>query len=169
MNIMFEEVLENDVFLIRELALKVWPDTFKSILSEQQIAYMMDMMYSVPALQEQLKNNCRFLIIKKEDSAVGFVSFEIGYNQNPEVTKLHKIYILSEYQSKGLGKITINKVATIAKENNCTILALNVNRYNANAIISYEKIGFTKTKVENINIGNGYLMEDYIMEKKLTN
>ncbi|GLB48186.1 GNAT family N-acetyltransferase [Neptunitalea lumnitzerae] len=167
MNIEIEEVLEDNISLIHEMAHEVWPETFKNILSNEQIAYMMNMMYSIEALKNQLKNNCRFLVAQQQQKNVGFASFEVGYMNNPNCTKLHKIYILTQYQRSGFGKLLIKEIEKIAKDNVCTTLSLNVNRYNTAAIAAYEKLSFKVTKQEDINIGNGYLMEDFVMEKSL--
>jgi ribosomal protein S18 acetylase RimI-like enzyme len=94
-----------------------------------------------------------------------FASYEFNYKGEPK-TKIHKIYILPETQGKGIGKKLLDYIVEKAKENRNTILSLNVNRYNS-AYEFYVKIGFEKKGEEDINIGNGYLMEDYIMEKQL--
>ena len=75
---------------------------------------------------------------------------------------------MPQAQGKGIGALMLDKITGIALQNGNTIVQLNVNRYNK-AVKFYEKAGFVKTGEEDINIGNGYLMEDYIMEKKLKN
>ena len=94
-----------------------------------------------------------------------FVSCENNY-QNNKVTRLHKIYILPEAQGKGVGKVLIEKVIAIAKENQSEVISLNVNKFNQ-AVSFYKKIGFEIASEEDLDIGNGYLMEDYKMELKL--
>jgi diamine N-acetyltransferase len=73
---------------------------------------------------------------------------------------------MPDNQGKGVGKAFVNAIADIARRNNNDKLLLNVNRYNK-AILFYEAIGFTKLREEDIDIGNGYLMEDYIMLKNI--
>jgi len=155
-----------DYSLIQQIAHQTWPHTFGTILSPEQIAYMLEMMYSIPALTEQIEEKgYTFLLAKEEDIYLGFAAYELNYQGLPK-TKLHKIYILPEAQGKGLGKLLINTVADIAKQNQNEVLSLNVNRNNP-AIYFYEKLGFTKVAEEDIPIGQGYLMEDFVMEKDL--
>ena len=52
-----------------------------------------------------------------------------------------------------------------AKDLNCKIIYLTVNKYNTNSIMAYQKTGFVKTEELVIDIGNGYVMDDYRMEK----
>lgn len=162
----FEELGDNHLFKIKQIAEKVWPDTFSAILSSEQIKYMMDMMYSLTALQKQSDQGCKFILVYENGTEAGFVSYQLNHPE-PQVVKIHKIYFLQEFQGKGLGKLLLTKVAQIALKKQCHTITLNVNRFNTNAIKAYEKIGFSVTKTEDINIGNGFLMEDYKMDKTI--
>ncbi|AOM79996.1 GNAT family N-acetyltransferase [Pedobacter steynii] len=155
-----------DYPIIQEIAHQTWPDTFGAILSKEQISYMLEMMYSTPALTEQTeKKGHHFLIVKDEDIPLGYASYELNYKGSSK-TKIHKIYILPEAQGKGVGKLLMNTITDVARENQNNTLSLNVNRDNS-AFDFYSKIGFEKVGEENIDIGDGFLMEDYIMDKKL--
>lgn len=154
-----------DFDLIDGLVKKVWPQTYKNILSEEQIEYMLSMMYSLESYTEQIAvKGHHYLTIKEDDQYLGFASYELNYQYGK--TKIHKIYILPQTQGKGIGRILLSKIEDIAKRNGNNIISLNVNRYNT-ALHFYEKTGFVKAGQEDINIGNGYLMEDYIMEKHI--
>jgi hypothetical protein len=145
-----------DIPTIREIAHITWQPTFREILSQEQIEYMLEMMYSEKALKEQIEvKKHQFFLAKEDERILGYLSVEVDYNQQP-MTKIHKIYILPDLQ----------KAEQVALENNNTILSLNVNRFNK-ALKFYETVGFSITKTEDINIGNGYLMEDFVMEKNL--
>ena len=151
---------------IQCLSDEVWPVTFKDILSSAQIRYMMDMMYSTKALKEQIyKLNHKYLLAHDGDSYVGYLSYEPHYKNNLW-TKIHKIYVLPSSQGKGVGRFFLDGVVHIAVQNGDTELSLNVNRNNR-AIRFYEKMGFEIVGKEDIDIGNGFLMEDFVMNKKL--
>jgi ribosomal protein S18 acetylase RimI-like enzyme len=81
-------------------------------------------------------------------------------------TRLHKIYLLPETQGKGLGKLLLDKIMALAKENHSDTLSLNVNRFNK-AVAFYKKIGFEIIQEIDVELEFGYLMEDFIMVKKL--
>ncbi|MGQ7944440.1 GNAT family N-acetyltransferase [Flavobacterium sp. WC2509] len=162
--IAISEAVRNDIKTIQNIAHKTWPLTYGEILSEAQLQYMLDLFYSEEALTDQFdKNEQLFYLISEEESILGFIGIEHNY-QNQNITKIHKIYLLPETQGKGIGKIVIEAISKLALENNATSLLLNVNRFNK-ALNFYQKIGFKIIDEVNIEIGNGYLMEDYVMEK----
>lgn len=153
----------NDILLIRYLAQKIWPQTYSTILSKKQINYMMALMYSEEAIRKQMQKNNQFMLVYNAGLPVGFASFS---EIQPAIYKLHKIYVLPSQQGKGIGKFVIEQVIADIKPKGATALQLNVNRNNP-AKTFYEKLGFEIIRSEDIEIGAGYFMNDYIMEKKL--
>ena len=154
-----------DLATITEIAHKTWPITYGEILSQEQLAYMLDAFYSAEALQTNIENGHEFILAKEADSVLGFASFEHHY-QNDKTTKIHKIYMLPEAQGKGIGKLLIDTIETFAKANESNRLLLNVNRFNK-ALTFYQKLGFQIIEEIDIELDFGYLMEDYVMEKKI--
>lgn len=148
---------------VRDLAYAIWPDAYGTILSEQQLAYMLDKIYAIPSLEKQMESGHVFLLAEEDGVFYGFASYEVDY-RNSGKTKLHKIYVQPQTQGKGVGKTLLAAVEEAVKLNENQALLLNVNRYNK-AIAFYKKNGFEVIAEEDIDIGNGYLMEDYIMEK----
>jgi GNAT superfamily N-acetyltransferase len=122
-------------------------------------------MYSLDAITEQMAiKGHHFLLAAEGGEYLGFASYEVNYKY--EVTKIHKLYVLPQTQGKGVGKTLVTVIENAAKAHSNDKLLLNVNRYNP-AVNFYLKTGFVKVGEEDINIGNGYLMEDYIMQKQL--
>lgn len=155
---------EKDISLIRSLAQQIWPQTYSSILSQQQINYMMDMMYSEQAIRKQMHTDHEFIIAYRNNVPVAFAAYgEIA----PAIYKLFKIYVLSSEQGNGTGKYIIDHIINSIKVKDAKALRLNVNRYNK-AKSFYEKLGFTVIKTEDIDIGGGYFMNDFIMEKNIS-
>jgi ribosomal protein S18 acetylase RimI-like enzyme len=102
-------------------------------------------------------------VITEQDLTLGFIGIEHNY-ENGNITKIHKIYILPQTQGKGIGKTAMEAIEKLALENNSSSILLNVNRFNK-ALNFYQKMGFNVIDEVNIEIGNGYLMEDFVMEK----
>jgi GNAT superfamily N-acetyltransferase len=153
----------DDISLIRELTFKVWPQTYAAIISKEQIDYMLDMMYSETSLKKQMAEGCQFVIAYDDNEPVGFASYQ---ETEPQLFKLHKIYVLPSQQGKGTGKFIINHIVEKIKSKNAKALQLQVNRYNK-AKSFYEKLGFFVLKEINLDIGNGYFMNDYVMQLSL--
>ena len=156
---------ESDIPLIRDLSEKIWPQTYETILSTAQIDHMMNMMYSEGALKDQLRQNNEFVIVNDGRDPVGFASFGL---ETPGIYKLHKIYILPNMQKKGVGRFVIDQISGAMKRKGAFTLRLNVNRNNK-AVEFYQKMGFEIISEVDIDIGNGFFMNDYIMEKKTEN
>ncbi|MDP5028482.1 MAG: GNAT family N-acetyltransferase [Flavobacterium sp.] len=157
------KVTISDLPIIIDLTKKIWPVAYGEILSKSQLDYMIDKFYNEAALREQIegKGHIFYLAQNENGNYVGFVSYEI--NCEPHKTKIHKIYVLPETQGTGLGRQFFELVKEKVIENNQKSIFLNVNKYN-NAIHFYTKLGFIKVKDEVIDIGNGYVMDDYVME-----
>lgn len=154
-----------DFQIINDLAIKTWHVAYDKILSPEQLNYMLEMMYSLAAITEQIAvKGHHFLLLSENNKYLGFASYELNYK--PGVTKLHKLYVLPETQGKGAGRLLIQKIEEAAKANTNDKVSLNVNRYNS-AVNFYLKNDYAKIGEEDINIGNGYLMEDFVMEKSL--
>lgn len=166
--ITISEATQNDIKQIQKIVAITWPITYGEILSKEQLDYMLDLFYSYEALLEQYtKREQLFYMVYEGEANIGFVGIEHHYKENP-TTKIHKIYLLPETQGKGIGKKVIEQVEELAVENNSGAISLNVNRFNA-ALGFYKKIGFEVIGEADIEIGNGYLMEDFVMEKKISN
>ncbi|HEA29639.1 MAG TPA: GNAT family N-acetyltransferase [Leeuwenhoekiella sp.] len=153
---------QGEVDDFHRLAHKIWPVTFKNILSEAQIAYMLEMMYSEESLIKQQEDGCKLFLIKADDQNIGYLSIQHN-KENSGKTKVHKIYVLPEFHGTGAGRFLMDLALTEAKKEGATAVFLNVNRYN-NAIGFYEHYGFKKLYTEDNDIGQGYLMEDWVME-----
>ncbi len=155
-----------DIPTIQGMAAVVWPVTFEAMLSREQIAYMMDMMYSREALEHQIAElGHRYLIAMEREEYLGYLSYETGYKDSR--TKIHKIYILPAAQGRGLGRLFVERAEKIARTAGNALLTLNVNRDNRTAIAFYQKMGFDIEESYDIDIGNGFLMTDHVMTKKL--
>lgn len=159
------ELNRDELTLITSLAHEIWPITFAEILSTEQIAYMLDWMYNEKQLSSQHGSGHSFFALYLNNEAIGFMGIEPNYLGTTSL-KIHKLYVKPNVHGKGLGKEFIEFAKLFALRQNCSSLVLNVNRFNK-AVQFYLHVGFTITKEEDIEIGNGFLMEDYVMELKL--
>lgn len=152
--------------LIRKLAEELWPNAFASILTAKQISYMMEMMYSEESLETQMNEGHQYAIVSENKKDIGYVSYEINHN-NSDKTKIHKLYLLSNKQRRGIGKIVLDYVVSEAKKSKNKALFLNVNKQNQRAINFYRKHHFILIKEEVISIGEGFVMDDFVFELDL--
>jgi diamine N-acetyltransferase len=150
-----------DIPLIRDLAAEIWPVAYTAIIGATQVAYMLDLFYSADALKKQMEHGHSFIVCNDEaGKAVGFASWALT---EPGIYKLHKLYVLPTRQGAGIGKAMVDHIVAQLQGSHATLLYLNVNRYNMQAKTFYEKAGFHHLKDEDIDIGNGYFMNDHVL------
>ncbi|HVZ55545.1 MAG TPA: GNAT family N-acetyltransferase [Chitinophagaceae bacterium] len=154
---------EPDIPLIRDLTLRIWPATYGSILSAEQMSYMLEWMYSPASLQQQMQAGARFLLVLDQEEPVGFASFQ---QMSPGHFKLHKLYVLPSQQGRGTGRFLVETILEECRRQGGQSLVLQVNRHNQ-ARGFYERLGFRVTGEADFDIGGGYYMNDYIMERTL--
>jgi ribosomal protein S18 acetylase RimI-like enzyme len=159
------DATQDDIPTIQSLAEKTWWPTYSSIITAEQIRFMLNKIYSVETLQEVMTNGSQtFIILHDEHGPQGFASYGMR-SEDPSICKLHKIYVLPENHGKGYGKMLIEEIKKRILALNIQTLDLNVNRFNR-ARSFYEKIGFKVIQEENVSIGP-YWMNDYIMRLDL--
>lgn len=159
----------SDIPVIQQIAYETWPIAYGEILSNEQLVYMLNLIYSDAALTYKInQKDEKYYITKDEnDSVLGFFSIEHNFELEQK-SKIHKIYILPENQGKGIGKLVLEEAIGLAKLQKQESVVLNVNRFNK-ALYFYQKLGFKITQTIDIEIGDGYLMEDFILQLKITN
>jgi len=167
MMLQIREATVTDIADIQKIADATWPIAYGFILSNAQITYMLEMMYSTPALVSQMTpQQHRFLVAHINDVAVGFASYEINADSERNATKLHKLYCLPTQQKSGVGAALIANVEKTALGAKQRVIRLNVNKNN-NAISFYKRYNFRVIGEVIVDIGQGFLMDDFVMEKWL--
>jgi len=155
---------EQDIEIIRDIASATWPSTYLDLIGQAQIDYMLDKMYNKGELLKQFMEGHIFLIAEEGENQFGFAGYSI-IEHDTRIYKLHKLYVLPSAHGKGVGKILINEVFNQVKDAGGSALQLNVNKHNK-AKNFYLKGGFTIKESVKLDIGEGYFMDDYVMEYK---
>jgi ribosomal protein S18 acetylase RimI-like enzyme len=151
----------SDIPVIMDLAEKTWWPVYSPILKKEQIRYMLDTIYSETTLQRAIESEeQKFLLLFEKQSPRGFAAFGIR-EEDPNIHKLHKLYVLTEDHGKGYGKKLIQEVVDRIKAKDMHVLDLNVNRFNP-ARSFYEKLGFRIIGEEDLPIGE-FWMNDFVM------
>lgn len=153
----------DDIPIIRQIAEIAFPETYKNIIPEGQIPYMMEWMYSHESLNKQItEENNTFFLANILGENVGYVSIR---PDGEDVYHLEKLYVLPDYQHNRVGQKLFNHALNFARQKNgkpCKV-QLNVNRNNP-AFGFYKHQGMTVANIGDFDIGNGFFMNDYIME-----
>jgi GNAT superfamily N-acetyltransferase len=151
---------------ISKLAGLIWREYYPSIITPEQIEYMLAAMYSLEKLRTELRDGIRYERLLVGGELAGFASF--GETEGAGEFKLHKLYLNPAKHGRGLGSLLLAHCEQEAQKLGARRLILNVNKRNAKAIAVYQKNGFRITDSVVLDIGNGFVMDDYVMAKPLS-
>lgn len=153
-------ISKEDMEIVRNLAHEIWPVAYKNILKPHEIQNMLEKIYSVNNLQQEMESGHVFWVVKERGMNIGFAS---AYIEDLNLW-LKKLYILPEMQGKGYGKFFISEI--VKHFNNAKTILLYVNSSNTPAQKFYEKLGFKITGSTPVKMGD-YDFLDFIVKKSL--
>lgn len=163
---MVRKALVEDIMAIHALAHATWPAAYGKILSAEQLAYMLELMYAPEALRRQMDELGHiFHLALGGEAPLGFSAHGTA-TEEPMSTRLHKLYVLPGVQGSGAGRTLLEAVLSDARRKGHDHVELNVNRFNP-ARGFYERFGFRVVRNEVIDIGNGFVMDDHVMRLSL--
>jgi Acetyltransferases, including N-acetylases of ribosomal proteins len=158
MKLHFKRASKPEIELLRGLAREIWTTCYPGIISMEQIEYMLNLMYSTDTITKEITNGVIWEVLEYNNQPVGFIAVTIS----EKVAKLNKLYMKDDHHGKGLGQQALQRVVDIAREHHLSEVYLTVNKGNVNAIKAYERFGFERTDSVVSDIGNGYVMDDFI-------
>lgn len=141
----------------------IWHEWFPGIISEEQINYMVEKFQSEQAIEQQIRQGYIYALLCLNGIAIGYV----GLHPEKEKLFLSKIYLLKSYRGKGYATQAFEFVEGLCLAYELKAIYLTVNRNNQHAFEVYKKKGFKVIKEEATEIGQGFVMDDYIMEKTI--
>ncbi len=155
----------NDIEITAQLAHKIWNDHYVPIIGQHQVDYMLDKFQSFNAISNQLKNGYEYFLISENNKPIGYLGL-VSSNESKKMM-ISKIYVDQNARGAGYGKQLIDFTIKLAKEKGMETIWLTVNKNNSNSIKWYQKLNFKiKNEVE-MDIGNGFIMDDFVMELHL--
>lgn len=147
-----------------QLAATIWHEYYISIISIEQIDYMVDKFQTVSAITDQIHHQgYEYYLMRKDNSTVGYLSVR----EEEGKLFLSKFYIALEHRRHGYASEAMAFLEQLCANRKLSHIWLTVNRYNESSIAVYEKKGFRTIRELAADIGNGYVMDDFIMEKEI--
>lgn len=152
---------DKDAEAIAALAEEIWHEHYDGLLGKAQVDYMLEKYQSAAAVRSQLAQGYFYKLLWDDGIPAGY------YGAKPEENKmfLSKIYVRKASRGRGLARAAFADLFAISKKLGKQAIYLTVNKHNDGSIAVYEKLGFIKTEEAKTEIGQGYFMDDYIMEK----
>lgn len=153
--ISLQEVTLAQVEELSAVAYEVWRESYAGIVPREQVEYMLDKFQSPAALMEQIQAGYHYYFLIYNGKISGYA----GIRQDPDCLFLSKLYVLADFRERGIASYAVQEIAKMGRP-----IRLTVNRGNQRAISAYKKIGFIAVKEQQADIGDGFVMDDYIME-----
>jgi GNAT superfamily N-acetyltransferase len=155
----------DEIGIVRALARDIWRRHYPGIIPVEQIEYMLERGYCDEALRRFVgADDAGRALARRDGAAVACVAW---YRSGRDTTKLDKLYVLPEHHGGGIGRTLIEHVAAWARAAGTRVVKLNVNRGNVRAIAAYQRCGFAIRESGDFPIGNGFVMEDYVMVRDI--
>ncbi|MBO4650642.1 MAG: HAD-IA family hydrolase [Clostridiales bacterium] len=146
------------------LAQIIWNEWFPSIISQEQVNYMVDKFQSMPAIDKAIEEEgYQYFLEVLGDTPIGYM----GVKEQEDALLLSKLYLMKPFRGQRRSNIFFEKAEEIAREKGKDKVRLFVNRYNYNSIRVYLRRGYRIMKEEKTDIGGGFICDDYVMEKEL--
>ena len=145
------------------LADEIWREHYISIIGVDQVDYMLEKFQSASAIHDQINDGAFYYLVFYQNKPAGYFSFYI----KEDTLFLSKIYIHSSLRGSGLGRFSIDFIEQQARKKQMASITLTVNKNNNNTIAAYKKMGFEVKEAIVMDIGNGFVMDDYKMKKHL--
>lgn len=155
---------EQDLQLIEQLATVIWEEHYIPIIGAEQVSYMLDKFQSAAAMRRQIDEGYEYFILREIAEPVGYLAFE----KRGKDLFLSKIYVLKEHREKKIGKRAMDFVQSRARAMGCSRISLTVNKNNDKSLLAYKSMGFLCERALVMDIGNGFVMDDFLLYKPLT-
>ncbi len=153
----------DDIPSIIELAQKIWRAHYPGIIPAAQVEYMLSTMYAPERIEAEIREpSMAYFIADVDGAGVGFAA--IGSAAETQTAKLHKLYVLPEVQGTGIGRALMQAALDHAGAQGKEEVILAVNKRNQKAIAAYYRWGFRQRDAVMVDIGGGFVMDDYIFE-----
>lgn len=151
-----------DIPLLPSLAERIWRVCYPGIITPEQIEFMLGWMYSEEQIRKELLAGVSWEVAVEDGQAIGFLSYQLEPDGR---VKLNKLYLLPEHQGRGHSRTLLEHVTSRTRALGGSEIWLQVNKRNVRAVAAYQKAGFHIAEEAVFDIGNGFVMDDYLMAK----
>jgi len=152
---------EPQIETVAWLAFEIWNQHFTPIIGKAQVDYMVDKFQSKRAITEQIEGGYSYYLLKADGDYIGYT----GICPKEDELFLSKLYIRASQRGKGYGRKAIEFIEKLVREKGLGKITLTVNKNNTDTIRAYEKFDFKNVGPTVQDIGGGFVMDDYKMEK----
>lgn len=150
---------------VARMAREIWNEYYVPIIGQAQVDYMVAKFQTADAMQAQIDSGYEYFQIASGADIIGYAAMR--YDAPESRVFISKLYLLAAHRKSGAGRKTLELIEAIARERGASHVWLTVNKGNP-SVRAYERLGFTIAEAIVMDIGGGYVMDDYRMEKPVT-
>jgi len=150
--------------IVCQLAADIWMEHYEPIIGQEQVHYMIEKFQSPEPVQNQINNGYQYFFLRLKDENAGYMAF----NQEDGKMFLSKMYVAKPYRKQGIAGAAFAFAEGECRINGLGSIWLTVNKHNSHSIAAYERLGFVTIREQVADIGNGYVMDDFVMEKAIS-
>lgn len=155
----------DEITAVEHLAQEIWPQHFTPIIGASQVEYMLEKFQSAEAILSQINSGCEYYLVTVDNEMAGYAG--LVPDIDAKRLMLSKIYVKRSARGKGVGQSILDFVERKCKAEGLSALWLTVNRFNNGPISWYEDRGFVTIDEVKKDIGGGFIMDDYVMEREI--
>ncbi len=148
---------------VANLAREIWTDHYVPIIGQEQVDYMLAKFQSEPAIGTQLSEGYEYYMASRNGKCAGYMA--IVPDAGTGMLLISKFYVLAAERGQGIGRTMLELAEAVCRERKLGALWLTVNKNNARSIAWYLRMGFRNRGSIVQDIGGGFIMDDYRMEK----
>ncbi len=154
-----------DIRITADLAHEIWNEHFPSVITQAQIDYMVATFQGTHAISQQILKGMRYYLMRLNTEYAGY--FAIQPEEDDKKLFLSKLYVKKSFRGQGLAGTALDFVERQCRDMDLHTIRLTVNKKNTGPIAVYEHKGFKITQAIVTDIGHGFVMDDYVMEKRV--
>lgn len=154
-----------DIEITAQLASEIWNEHYASIIGQNQVNYMLKKFQSIDAITSQIKNGHEYFLLSINNEAIGYLC--LISDKTLKKLMISKLYVIKEKRAFGFGNQLLDFAKKVAKDKEFGTIWLTVNKYNSNSVKWYEKNHFKIVDEIKMDIGNNFIMDDFVMELQL--
>ncbi|HBN85230.1 MAG TPA: GNAT family N-acetyltransferase [Clostridiales bacterium] len=165
MELIREAVTKEDADALSILAQKIWKEHYTPLIGREQTEYMLEKFQSAEVITDSIQSGMKYYMAFCDDILSGYAAAKHVLEGN--TVFLSKFYVESLHRGRGLSKKLLSKVQQFAQEFQSNSIWLTCNKHNSLSLNIYKKLGFEIIDQMETDIGEGYVMDDYMLEMKL--
>lgn len=152
--------------VLATLAKEIWNEYWPALIGQDQTDYMVDNFQSLSAIKRDMtEHDYEYWFLMDENGKI--VGYTGGHNE-PETNRffISKIYLLKEERGKHYASDVIRFYEELCTDRDLEAMYLTVNKHNELGVRAYRAKGFETIDEVETDIGEGFVMDDFIMEKR---